>query len=364
MKPTLHRFAPLSAIVLTATLSLLVPQHGLASTSHDHSGHEGKAEEHAASPLNTAAQHDLKPIKRAGHAPASTSSVNEEVMEIAKKAVAEKHDRDEHETSDEHDDHAEDEASAVHQPKVTSEPAPGSHSEPVHQKAPASTTESHAEAATEHAPEHASVPAAASAHDSAPAVSADQSLRWLTNGNIRYVKRRFRADGKTQSDRDRLVKGQHPHAIILSCADSRVAPEIVFDQALGEVFTIRVAGEALDSSVIASIEYAVEHLGAKLLVVMGHTQCGAVDTALKVKEGDSAGSEALDKLLADIRPRLRTLSTEKPSPNLEVESTVNADGVARDLVKRSEIIRQKVDSGDLLIKPALYRIDSGKVTFY
>jgi len=195
-------------------------------------------------------------------------------------------------------------------------------------------------------------------------VSAEQSLRWLTNGNIRFVKKNFRKDGRSEQDRKRLLEGQKPHAIVLSCADSRVPPEIVFDQALGEIFTIRVAGEALDDSVIASIEYAVEHLGPKLLVVMGHTQCGAVKATLTTKEGESAGSEHLDKLIADIRPHLKTVSSEKTSPNLEIESTLNADGVARDLVHRSEIIRKKVEAGELKIKPALYRMDSGKVSFY
>ncbi|HVK60587.1 MAG TPA: carbonic anhydrase [Bdellovibrionales bacterium] len=196
------------------------------------------------------------------------------------------------------------------------------------------------------------------------AVAAETSLKWLKNGNTRYTKRTFRADGRLPADRERTKTAQHPHAIVLSCADSRVTPEIVFDQGIGEVFDVRVAGEALDSSVVASIEYAVEHLGPKLIVVMGHTQCGAVGAALKFKEGESAGSESLDKLLAEIRPHLKTLTTEKPSNNLEVESALNADGVARDLVKRSEIIRKKVESGELTIKTALYWLDSGLVKFY
>jgi carbonic anhydrase len=221
--------------------------------------------------------------------------------------------------------------------------------------------------ATVPAAAHAAAPAPAHDAHAAPAsasVPADQSLKWLSNGNVRFMKRAFRADGRMAADRKRLLGGQRPHAVVLSCADSRVPPELVFDQALGEIFTIRVAGEALDSSVIASVEYAIAHLGPRLLVVMGHTQCGAVDAALKFKEGQTVGSEALDKLAADIRPRLKTVTTEKTSPNLEVESALNADGVARDLVKRSDIVRKKVESGELVIKAALYRMDSGKVSFY
>lgn len=225
--------------------------------------------------------------------------------------------------------------------------------------------------ATEEHPAPSSSPALAVAaakthggHENFVGVPAEKSLGWLKNGNVRYLKRNFRADGRTLAHREKLAGGQHPHAIILSCADSRVPPELIFDQVEGEIFTIRVAGEALDSSVIASVEYAVEHLGTQLVVVMGHTQCGAVKTALKVDEGSSAGSPDLDKLLSDIRPRLKKINRSDVSASLDVESALNADGVARDLVKRSEIIRKKVEEGHLKIKSALYRIDSGKVSFY
>lgn len=247
--------------------------------------------------------------------------------------------------------------------EVKSEPAPGmmSHSAmPMHDQSSAEKSQP-----TPKSSEHAASENHATAHHAASTgVTSEQSLQWLKNGNKRFTSRHFRADGRSGKDRKRLLAGQKPHAIVLSCADSRVPPEIVFDQMLGEVFVIRVAGEALDSSVIASVEYAVEHLGSHLLVVMGHTQCGAVTAAIATPDGTSAGSESLDRLIADIKPRLKTLNTEKPSPHLEIESTVNADGVARDLVKRSEIIRKKVESGELVIKPALYRMDSGSVTFY
>lgn len=214
------------------------------------------------------------------------------------------------------------------------------------------------------APGTSSSPAAHSAHGGHEGVAPDRALQFLTNGNTRYLTRRLRADGRGAGDRKRLLAGQHPHTIVLSCADSRVPPETVFDQALGEIFTVRVAGEALDSSVIASVEYAVDHLGPQLLVVMGHTQCGAVDAALKVKEGDSAGSEALDKLLSDIRPRLKSIAPDKISPALKVESEMNAEGVAKDILNRSPMLRKKVAAGELVIKSALYHMDSGKVFFH
>lgn len=258
---------------------------------------------------------------------------------------------------------------------VTSKPAPGvkeieerSNEEKVVEDESAAKT-GHQVQQTENAVHLTTKPAtseASKAHPvvSAARVSAEQSLKWLTNGNTRYVTKKFRGDGRHQVDRDRTKAGQHPHAIVLSCSDSRVPPELIFDQGLGEIFTIRVAGEALDASVVASIEYAVEHLGPQLLVVMGHTKCGAVETAIKVPAGQSAGSESFDKLLGEIRPHLKTRTSEKPSADLEIESALNADGVARDLLDRSALLKSKVQAGELKIKTALYWIDSGRVKFY
>lgn len=195
-------------------------------------------------------------------------------------------------------------------------------------------------------------------------VPAETVLRWLTNGNVRFTTRSFRKDGRGANDRKRLFASQRPHAIVLSCSDSRTPPELIFDQALGEIVTVRVAGPALDAAVIATIEEALEDLDPHLLVVMGHDKCSTIDSALKVKDGSDVGSASIAQILSDIRPRLKTISPEKPSPHLEVESAVNADGVGRELLKRSEIVRKKVEAGDLVIKPALYHLESGKVTFY
>lgn len=206
-----------------------------------------------------------------------------------------------------------------------------------------------------------------SSHDShhsphsSSGVSPEKSWGWLKNGNIRFIKARLRADGQSQADVKRLKDGQTPHAIILSCSDSRVPPEVVFDQKLGEVFVVRTAGEALDSSAIASIEYAVSHLGSRLIVVMGHTSCGAVKAALATLKGQDAGSPALNKLVADLHPRLQSYKEMEPSNGVEKESWSNTRGVAKDLAERSQIIAEKVKTGDLVIKVALYYLDSGAV---
>lgn len=196
----------------------------------------------------------------------------------------------------------------------------------------------------------------------------DLVQKWLEYGNKRYVSGTVRNDGRKAADRKKLVNGQSPHAIVLSCSDSRVPPETVFDQALGEIFVVRTAGESLDSAVIASIEYAVEHLGPQLIVVMGHTSCGAVKAALTTGVSETAGSAALDQMIAEIRPRIPGGVERSPSSvsshALEIESAANAQGVASELTKRSEIIRNRVLKGQLKIKPALYYLESGLVKFY
>lgn len=215
------------------------------------------------------------------------------------------------------------------------------------------------------APSHsAHAPAAASSHhDASAGVEPEKSLGWLKNGNTRYRKGFLRKDGQAKKDIERLSTGQKPHAIVLSCSDSRVPPEIVFDQKLGEIFVVRTAGEALDANVIGSIEYAVEHLGSRLIVVMGHTSCGAVKAAMGTINGGDAGSPALNHLVADIHPRLQSFKNSTPTKDVQPESWANAKGVARDLVAQSKILSEKIRSGEVKIVSALYHLGSGEVQF-
>ena len=138
-------------------------------------------------------------------------------------------------------------------------------------------------------------------------------------------------------------------------------PEIVFDQKLGEIFVVRTAGQALDSSAIASIEYAVSHLGSNLIIVMGHESCGAVKAALSTLGGSDAGSPSLNKLVGDIHPRLQRFSKMPASAGVVDESWSNVMGVATDLAARSEIIQKAIESGELKIEKALYHLASGEV---
>ena len=193
-------------------------------------------------------------------------------------------------------------------------------------------------------------------------VTAEQSQKWLENGNTRYVTKKFRADGR--SEKDRAKKEVTPHAIVLSCFDSRVPPELIFDQGLGEITTIRVAGEVLDSSVIASIEQTILNDHPHLLVVLGHTQCESIEAVMSWKDKATYGSDALDRMVSEIKPHLKSLTPGSRSPGLQVEGALQADGVARELTDRSEMIKKAVDDGQLTIKTGLYWVDTGKVKFY
>jgi len=192
-------------------------------------------------------------------------------------------------------------------------------------------------------------------------VSADKALTFLQNGNKRYIKGHVRRDGFSSADRQRLTGDQKPHTIILSCSDSRVPPEVVFDQKLGEIFIIRTAGQTLDFGAIASIEYAVSHLGTNLIVVMGHESCGAVKAALGTLKGGDAGSVWLNKLVADLHPHLKRFSELTPTEGVVVESWANVEGVSKDLLDRSEIVKAAVATGELKIQNALYHLGSGEV---
>lgn len=178
----------------------------------------------------------------------------------------------------------------------------------------------------------------------------------LKNGNERFVADKL--DGKLQdsSRRTSLTGGQDPYAIILSCADSRVVPELAFDAGLGELFVVRVAGNIANSSSIASIEYAVAHIGTPVIVVLGHESCGAVTAA--VSGGDNGYN--LNHLLAHVQPAL-TASADDASVNDVVRK--NAELTAQELQNRSAIIRDAVANGKLEILPAYYHLGSGEVEY-
>lgn len=188
-------------------------------------------------------------------------------------------------------------------------------------------------------------------------MKSQESLNRLKEGNARFVEDIL--DGKLQdsSRRESLTGGQKPYAIILGCADSRVVPELAFDTGMGELFVVRVAGNVANTSSTASIEYAIAHLGTKLIVVLSHQSCGAVTAA--VAGGDNGYN--LNHLLSHITP---ALSASKEGATVDEVSKINAELTVGDLKNRSQIISNAFDKGDLEIIPAYYNLDTGKVDFY
>jgi len=182
-----------------------------------------------------------------------------------------------------------------------------------------------------------------------------EALDRLKSGNDRFVS--DKVDGKLQnsSRRSELTSGQQPYAIILSCADSRVVPELAFDTGLGELFVIRVAGNVASKSAVASIEYAVAHLGTNLILVLGHESCGAVTAA--VKGGDNGPN--LNHLLQFIDPALESSAGDS------IDNIVKKNAIltSKSMVKKSSIIQSALDKGGLKILASYYNMESGKVDF-
>ena len=177
----------------------------------------------------------------------------------------------------------------------------------------------------------------------------------LKEGNNRFISDTSINKLKDSTRRELLAGGQAPFAAILGCADSRVAPEIVFDTGLGELFTVRVAGNVANIASLASLEYAVAVLKVTVILVQGHSSCGAVSAA---KEGGDLGYN-LNMLLAHITPAIN----QAPSGDIDDIIKKNALLNAEELVNKSQMLAEAVKSGQLKIFPTYYHLESGKVEF-
>src|SRR5207247_2291014 len=139
--------------------------------------------------------------------------------------------------------------------------------------------------------------------------SADQAMKMLQDGNARFVSGKLEHPNESPERRTEVAKGQHQFAVILACADSRVGPEVIFDAGLGDLFVTRVAGNVVDDAMLGSIEYAVEHLGAPLIVVCGHQRCGAVQATVETVASGAPAPGHLGALIDPIKP---AVTSEKP----------------------------------------------------
>ena len=200
---------------------------------------------------------------------------------------------------------------------------------------------------------------AADPHAKPAAPVPDAVLKDLQQGNARFVAGKAKHPDESVAHRKELAGGQHPEAVILGCADSRVPPELVFDEGLGDLFVVRVAGNVADPVDVGSVEYAVEHLGVGVVVVLGHHSCGAVTSTVEAG-GKAEGN--IGAILAEIQP---AVEQAKASPGKEglVDDAVhlNAQRTAAALVERSPILKKAVEEKKLKIVAAVYDLKSGQV---
>ena len=186
--------------------------------------------------------------------------------------------------------------------------------------------------------------------------SADAVLRELKSGNGHHVAKRYQHPHQTAARQRELTSGQHPYATVLSCSDSRVAPEIILDQGLGDLFDVRVAGNVAGDTEIASIEYAASHLHTPLLVVMGHQMCGAVTAATETGEAEGH----LPLLVAMIRPAVAS-AREQRGDLIDNAVRINVENVVRQLRGSKPVLAELVDHGSLTVVGAVYSLETGKV---
>lgn len=186
-----------------------------------------------------------------------------------------------------------------------------------------------------------------------PSVKPDEALSRLKAGNERFAKSKDSAAKPLEARRKETAQKQYPFAIVVGCADSRTAPEIILDQNIGDLFVVRTAGNLVDDYALGSIEYAVEHLGARLIVVLGHERCGAVTAALA---GDSAPGH-VNSLVRDLQPAVAASKGKEGDPL--------ANAIHENDALVAEKIRQQAQLGELAsqvkVVEGYYDLDTGKV---
>jgi carbonic anhydrase len=196
---------------------------------------------------------------------------------------------------------------------------------------------------------------AIAADPATPSVPADEALSRLNAGNERFANSKVSAGKPVAERRAETAQGQHPFAVVIACADSRSAPEIIFDQTIGDLFVIRTAGNLVDDYALGSIEYAVDHLGTRLIVVLGHERCGAVTAA--IASGTAPGH--INALVRDIQPAVAA------SKGKEGDALANA--IHENDAAVAAKIRKQAQLGELAsqvkIIEGYYDLDTGKVAW-
>jgi len=196
------------------------------------------------------------------------------------------------------------------------------------------------------------------------AITPQQAFQILKNGNERFINN-LKANRNLLQQVNETSDGQHPFAVILSCIDSRTSAELIFDQGLGDIFSIRIAGNVLNEDILGSMEFACKLAGAKIIVVLGHTKCGAIKGAC-----DHAKLGNLTTLLDKIKPAIDAEYTTKENRNssnaefVENVADLNVKLTVKAITERSEILRDMIQDGLVSLVGGMYDVGSGIVTFY
>ena len=191
-------------------------------------------------------------------------------------------------------------------------------------------------------------------HGKGESVSAADAWNLLRDGNERFARGLYANPHTDKERRNAVIESQHPFAVVLSCSDSRVAPELVFDQTFGDLFVVRSAGHCLDEAILGSLEFAVTQVNSPLLIVMGHEDCRAVDAALQKRTFDTQNlREVIELLTADLGS----------GPYLDLNDAVKAHvhNTAGAIAEKSPILGKKIVSGELMLAKMFISVSTGKI---
>jgi carbonic anhydrase len=195
------------------------------------------------------------------------------------------------------------------------------------------------------------------------AITPEMALKLLVEGNQRFINN-LKANRNLLEQANETSDGQHPFAVILSCIDSRTSAELIFDQGLGDVFSIRIAGNILNEDILGSMEFACKVAGSKIIAVLGHTRCGAIKGAC-----DHVEMGNLTALLSKIQPAVYDEKTETQNRNssnpafVEKVSLINVKRTVNSIVERSPILKEMLEKGEIKLVGGIHDISTGAVTF-
>lgn len=196
------------------------------------------------------------------------------------------------------------------------------------------------------------------------AITPKQALQLLKDGNHRFMNN-LKVNRNLLQQANETSDGQHPFAVILSCIDSRTSVELIFDQGLGDVFSVRIAGNIVNEDILGSMEFGCKVAGAKIIVVLGHTKCGAIKGAC-----DHVEMGNLTALLSKVQPAVydeKTVTENRNSSNndfVEKVATINVKRTVHAIMERSPILKEMIETGEIGIVGGTHDITSGEVEFY